>query len=166
MPVTIDGSTGITAPAFDGAVDGADLTGSVSASLLTGTLPALNGSALTSLSAGNLTGTLPALNGSALTNLPAPTTAQVGSAIAGLSYGGVGTYGLFYCGAGVAPGGTFAGSSLQPANTFQSSAQYGGATVYGLPSGTWIAMGQTTHFNSTSSGTSNNLRTTVFMRIS
>ncbi len=60
MPVTIDGSTGITAPAFDGAVDGADLTGTVAASLLTGTLPALDGSAITSLSAGNLTGNVAA----------------------------------------------------------------------------------------------------------
>jgi hypothetical protein len=47
MSVVIDGTTGVTAAAFDGAVDAADLTG---------TLPALNGSALTSLSAGNLTG--------------------------------------------------------------------------------------------------------------
>jgi hypothetical protein len=36
MSVVIDGTTGITAAAFDGAVDAADLTG---------TLPALNGSA-------------------------------------------------------------------------------------------------------------------------
>jgi hypothetical protein len=62
MSVVIDGTTGITAAAFDGAVDAADLTG---------TLPALNGSALTSLSAANLTGTMPALNGSALTSLSA-----------------------------------------------------------------------------------------------
>ena len=47
MSVVINGTTGITAAAFDGAVDAGDLTG---------TLPALNGSALTSLSAGNLTG--------------------------------------------------------------------------------------------------------------
>ena len=56
MSVVIDGTTGITAAAFDGAVDGADLTGAVAASLLTGTRPALDGSAITSLSAGNLTG--------------------------------------------------------------------------------------------------------------
>jgi hypothetical protein len=48
MSVVINGTTGITAAAFDGAVDAADLTGA-----------------------------LPALNGSALTNLPAPTNAQV-----------------------------------------------------------------------------------------
>ena len=48
MSVVINGTTGITAAAFDGAIDAADLTG-----------------------------TLPALDGSALTNLPAPTTAQV-----------------------------------------------------------------------------------------
>ena len=44
MAVVITGST-ITAPA--GAIDAADLTGDLDASLLTGTLPALDGSALT-----------------------------------------------------------------------------------------------------------------------
>jgi hypothetical protein len=51
MSVVIDGTTGITAAAFDGAVDAGDLTG---------TLPALDGSAITSLSAGNLTGNVAA----------------------------------------------------------------------------------------------------------
>ena len=40
MSVVIDGTTGITAAAFDGALDGADLTGSVAASLLTGDVAA------------------------------------------------------------------------------------------------------------------------------
>ena len=146
MPVTIDGSTGITAPAFDGAVDGADLTGSVSASLLTGTLPALNGSALT--------------------NLPAPTSAQVGTATAGLAYGDVGSYGLFYCGTTISPGSTIAGSSLQPANTYQSGSNWGGATVYGAPSGTWRIMGQTGYYTGTLYATTANVLASVFMRIS
>lgn len=38
---------------------------------MSGTMPAWDGSALTSLSAANITGTLPAIDGSALTNLPA-----------------------------------------------------------------------------------------------
>lgn len=70
MSVVIDGTTGISAAAFDGAVDAADLTG---------TLPALNGSALTNLSAGNLTGALPAISGAALTNLPAPSSLTTAS---------------------------------------------------------------------------------------
>jgi uncharacterized protein (AIM24 family) len=40
MSVVIDGITGVTAAAFDGALDGADLTGSVAASLLTGDVAA------------------------------------------------------------------------------------------------------------------------------
>jgi len=43
----------------------------LSSSKLSGSLPALNGSALTSLTSGNLTGALPAISGASLTNLPA-----------------------------------------------------------------------------------------------
>jgi len=52
-------------------LDGNDITGTggIPAANLTGTLPAINGSSLTSLSAANLTGTLPAINGSSLTGL-------------------------------------------------------------------------------------------------
>lgn len=57
MAVVITGTT-ITAP--DGALDAADLTGDLDASLLTGTLPALDGSALTGV-------------GGATTQLVAPT---------------------------------------------------------------------------------------------
>ena len=49
MAIVITG-TSITAP--DGAIDAGDLTGDIDASLLTGTLPALDGSALTGLSGG------------------------------------------------------------------------------------------------------------------
>ena len=79
-----------SAELIDGAVDNAHLatgvdaakltTGTLPMARLSGTLPALNGSALTALGAANITsgtlpmarlsGTLPALNGSALTNLP------------------------------------------------------------------------------------------------
>ena len=52
-------------------INGSQLTGSVSSSLLSGNLPALDGSSLTNLSAGNLTGNLPAINGSSLTNVNA-----------------------------------------------------------------------------------------------
>ena len=49
-------------------------TGSIPAANLTGTLPAIDGSALTSLTAANLTGTLPAIDGSALTGIAAGAT--------------------------------------------------------------------------------------------
>jgi hypothetical protein len=48
----------------------------VSSSKLTGALPAIDGSALTSLTSGNLTGALPAIDGSALTGTVAITTAD------------------------------------------------------------------------------------------
>jgi hypothetical protein len=156
MSVVIDGSTGITAPAFDGSVNAADLTG---------TLPALNGSALTSLSAGNLTGALPALNGSALTNLPAPTSAQVGTATAGLAYGDVGTYAFFRgpLSTLVTPGSTYAGSSMQASSimnsgTYASTVTSGGNA--GAASGTWRAVG------GSASSTANVGATTLFLRIS
>jgi len=56
-----------------GSTSASDLTsGTLPMARLSGTLPALNGSALTALGAANITsgGTLPALNGSSLTNLP------------------------------------------------------------------------------------------------
>ena len=67
MAITLDGTTGVTAAEFDGTVD---------ASNLTGTLPAIDGSALTSLTAGNLTGALPAIDGSALTGIDTGFTAK------------------------------------------------------------------------------------------
>ena len=160
MSVVINGSTGITAAAFDGAIDAADLTG---------TLPALNGAALTNLSAGNLTGALPAISGAALTDLPAgaPSTAQVGTATAGLAYGAVGAYGLFqWISAGQrAPGTTVAASSLYPANAFSYSIA-GYASVYGQPSGTWRLMGSTGYYSGSTALTREDMHTSVFMRIS
>lgn len=138
MPVVINGTTGITAPLFDGAVDAADLTGA---------LPALNGSALTNLSAGNLTGALPAISGAALTNLPssAPTTAQVGTATAGLAVGDVGSYALLWHNTTAAetPGTTAAGSTLRYANTTTDATNP--LVGYGptAPAGTWMIMGHT-----------------------
>ena len=69
------GMTG-TLPAVSGAnlttLNGTQVTsGTLPMARLSGTLPALNASALTNLDATDLSGTLPALNGSNLTNLPA-----------------------------------------------------------------------------------------------
>ena len=50
---------------------------------MSGNLPALNGSALTSLTSGNLTGNLPALNGSALTNISGGKILQVQTKVLG-----------------------------------------------------------------------------------
>ena len=57
MSVVINGSTGVTAPAFDGSIDAADLTG---------TLPAIDGSALTGLGM-TLLGTIATTSGSSVT---------------------------------------------------------------------------------------------------
>lgn len=161
MPITLNGSTGITAPAFDGTLDAANLTG---------TLPALNGAALTNLSAGNLTGALPPISGAALTDLPAgtPTSAQVGTATAGLAYGAVGSYGFFlWSGAGQqGPGATVSGSSLFPANSYAYSTVSGYASVYGQPSGTWRLMGSTGYYDGTAALSRVDMYTSVFMRIS
>ncbi len=137
MTITLDGSTGVTAAEFDGALD---------ASNLTGVLPAIDGSALTSLAAGNLTGTLPAIDGSALTGIDTspPTT-----------YNAVGTYA--FCmhtttSSNTINGSTYAGSTLYPAglhmySTFGVDGQNGGTetlSTYGgtTLSGTWRAMGR------------------------
>ena len=49
MAITLDGSTGVTAAEFDGALDASNLTGDIDASQLTGALPAIDGSALTGI---------------------------------------------------------------------------------------------------------------------
>ena len=57
MSIVLDGSGGISST---GGIDAADLTG---------TLPALDGAALTALTSANLTGALPAIDGSGLTGI-------------------------------------------------------------------------------------------------
>ena len=60
MAITLDGTTGVTAAEFDGTVD---------ASNLTGTLPAIDGSALTGIASGGVTllGTLATTSGTSVT---------------------------------------------------------------------------------------------------
>ena len=98
----------------------------------------------------------------------APTTAQVLSATAGASYGGVGTYGLFYwSGAGQqSPSATVAGSSLSPASTWHTANENGYYTGVGSPSGTWRLMGSTGWRNGTSALSRVDLYVSVFLRIS
>ena len=95
---------------------------------------------------------------------PAPTTAQVGAATAGLASGAVGTYawlGRPSTGTFVA-GTTYAGSGLRYAGTLSASvfsdntaADVNGAT----PAGTWMAMGSALI-------AANRIATTIFLRIS
>ena len=139
MSITLNGSTGVTAAEFDGALD-----------------------------ASNLTGTLPAIDGSALTGIDT-TTAQVGTATSGLAAGAVGSYimarqisnGVTYI-----LGSTASGSVLYPANTYQSGASSGYDSRYGSLSGTWRCMGETNLYNGTVSGTTANVQTTSWLRIS
>ena len=103
-----------------------------------------------------LTGTLPAINGSALTNLPAPTTAQVLSATAGLSAGDVGTY-AYLTRNGNSTTYTV-GTTLAGSNLLYSSAS--GLNSGAGPGGTWRCMGWV-------GGTPNSTNTTtLWLRIS
>ena len=83
-------SNGVTKVSFD-ASGNMTTSGTVPSSALTGSLPALDGSSLTSLSAPNLTGALPALNGSSLTNLPAANITGTLPAIDGSNLTGIST---------------------------------------------------------------------------
>lgn len=108
-------------------------------------------------------------SGASLTNLPAPTTAQVGSATAGLSTGAVGSYALLYFyGTGVTEGSTKAGSSLFGAGITRGASLSADADTAAYltrggtaQSGTWRCMGRA--YNGS---TSNYSRVTLWMRIS
>jgi len=83
-------SNGVTKVSFD-ANGNMTTQGTVPSSALTGNLPALDGSALTSLSSSNLSGALPALNASSLTNIPAANITGTLPAIDGSSLTGIST---------------------------------------------------------------------------
>ena len=100
MTITLNGTTGVVAPEFDGPLD-----------------------------ASNLTGALPAIDGSALTGIDTtPTTTQVLTATAGASVGSVGSYAFLRktsSGTAASAGVTFAGSAMQ----YTDSERYAGAVV-------------------------------------
>lgn len=107
------------------------------------------------------------VDGTNLINVPAPTTAQVLSANAGLTYGDVGTYALLANESGtsqLAPGSTLAGSSLSAANTYASGTSSGRSNY--VPSGTWRLCGQTGYYNDTLTATAADLRISLWVRIS
>jgi len=90
------------------------------------------------LEASTLTGTAAAINGSNITNLPAPSAANVGSGIAGLEPGDVGSFGLIQyntSGVAVPVGSTTAGSGLRWSNGV------GGTVTSPSLSGTWKSTG-------------------------
>ena len=141
MTITLNGTTGVVAPEFDGPLD-----------------------------ASNLTGALPAIDGSQLTGISStPTTSDVLTATAGASAGAVGTYimarqisnGVTYI-----LGSTASGSVLYPANTYQSGSSSGYDSRYGSLSGTWRCMGETNIYNGTAAGSTANVQTTSWLRIS
>ena len=123
-----------------------------------------------SIASSQLTGALPAIDGSALTGLPAPTTAQVGTATAGLAAGAVGSYMFARSSPATSAsfGSTFAGSDLLPTSAIYSvtGACAGVSMASGsTQSGTWRAMGEYDY--STPNGTSgSSFGATLWLRIS
>jgi hypothetical protein len=169
MSITLNGTTGIIAdsPATVKANAFLDASGGNTATI-NGMVPVGTTAVQTitnkSIAASQLTGALPAIDGSALTGF---TATQVGTATAGLAYGGVGSYGLFYWVTIAVPGTTVAGSSLSPANAFSANVSVGGNyTGAGAPSGTWRVMGNVGYYSGTSSLVRPDFSTTVFLRIS
>lgn len=181
MPVTIDGTTGISGPA-SGLTDlnASNLsTGTVPNARFPATLPAASGANLTNLNGSNIaSGTVPAarlgsgtpgsgnfLRGDSTwqTISTTPTTADVLNATGGASVGAVGTYALLRSAntTSVGPGGTKAGSNLRYVDTSPSAGQ--GVVGNGAPSGTWRCMGNDPSFYN---GSENQLYQTVWLRIS
>ena len=121
-----------------------------------------------SIAASQLTGALPAIDGSALTGLPAPTTAQVGTATAGLAADAVGSYAWLaktpVSTAAITFGTTYAGSGLFTSGFTTPGTIAGNALssilVGAAVSGTWRAMG-TSDYAAVS-----NVKQTLFLRIS
>ena len=123
-----------------------------------------------SIAASQLTGALPAIDGSALTGLPAPTSAQVGTATAGLALGAVGSYAWLTTNSQtgtITSGSTYAGSGLYPAGftimpILNTGGNVGATGIGSAQSGTWRAMGS----NTVSGFTSVYAPSTIFLRIS
>jgi len=110
------------------------------------------------LDASKLTGTASAINGSNITSLPAPSSANVASAVAQAQANAVGSYGCYKHKTNgdfsANAGDTVSGSALYPAAT-------GGEPQFSSPSGTFRLMGRVN--GNDSQGTR---RTSVWLRIS
>lgn len=94
------------------------------------------------------------------------TSAQVGSAIAGLGIGSVGSHALLFNTVVeyLLPGAIKSGSYLRYASTYTGSAgEEGGGTI--APPGTWICMGADGAGNRIDTYTNDNTSTTIWKRI-
>lgn len=152
----------INSDTTSGVVITSDTSGEIKLQSAGADIATVDSSGITMASGKGLSG-----DGSSLTNLPAPTTAQVLSANAGLTYGDVGTYALLANESGTSqltPGSTLAGSSLSAANTYASGTSSGRSNY--VPSGTWRLCGQTGYYNDTSTATAADLRISLWVRIS
>jgi len=108
------------------------------------------------LEASTLTGTASAINGSNITNLPAPSSDNVATATASISFGVVGSYAaLCYSTSGTTFGGgsTTAGSGLD-------TVTFAGNDGASNRSGTWRCMGYSLN------SSSDHARGTMWLRIS
>ena len=158
MSITLNGTTGITTPDLTSAAPmdvggsavltaASDVLTSVSslaAANLTGSLPAIDGSAVTSLTSANLTGALPAIDGSALSGVGTSTAfAAVGTYTIGrpantTSYTQGDTTSAFY--------------ATQSTNRDLTAAYYNEGPVWtgctiSAQAGTWRCMGDAKSFN-------------------
>jgi hypothetical protein len=138
--LTVSNVGTVTATTFSGS--GASLTALNASNLGSGTVPTAR------LATGTATSTT-FLRGDQTWASATPSTADVLTATAGASYGGVGTYASSEAATGVALGATTAGSNLQARNA-------SGANVSAGFSGTWRNMG----------GSASNNYASLFLRIS
>jgi hypothetical protein len=148
MAITLDGTAGITTPAAT--IGGASAVTTDATQTLTNK----------SIAASQLTGALPAISGASLTNLPAPTSADVGTAIAGLASAAVGThmFGIPNNSTTYAFGATIAGSLLRPCAAYVNTALTTYSANAGTAvSGTWTCLGNR-------SGTTASAIVTLFVR--
>jgi len=155
-------ATTINSNTTDGLVITPDTSGEIKLQSAGADIATVTSSGITMASGKGLAG-----DGASLTNLPAPTTAQVLTANAGLTYGDVGTYALLANESGtsqLAPNSTLAGSSLSAANTYASGTNSGRSNY--VPSGTWRLCGQTGYYNDTGTATAADLRISLWVRIS
>lgn len=154
MPIVLNGTTGIDTPAITGITTPVSVAqgGTGAATLTSGSVLVGAGTSAISGVAPGTSGNLLTSNGSAWTSAAAPsstpTTAQVGTATAGLAVDAVGSYAYLFrntLAGGIAKGTNYAGSGLLffgSLNDVGVASGFGGVgTGGGAASGTWKAMG-------------------------
>ncbi len=95
------------------------------------------------------------------------TAANVGAAIAGIAYNGIGAYALAYhtANVAVAPNATVAGSALTWASTYSDKDGDNGGGSSNIAAGTWRAMGACGGANGGNAGFEPKTMTTLWLRI-